>query len=115
MSAAFGVTEGQSLGGASTTIPATARQAGYTSRIGMEQATGHHWIVGAPFGSVGASVLLGVGRGSLFGTTGLPLFGGSRFDEALSGSRCSLWELMAGDSVGSVGLRAAADHYQEGI
>ena len=115
MSAAFGVTEGQSLGGASTTIPATARQAGYTSRIGMEQATGHHWIVGAPFGSVGGSGWSGAGRGSLYSTTGLPLFGGSRLDAALSGSRCSLWDVATRTSLWSGGLRAAADHYQEGI
>ncbi|HHV49074.1 MAG TPA: hypothetical protein GXX56_08975 [Rhodocyclaceae bacterium] len=110
MSAAFGVTEGQSLGGASSTIPATARQAGYTSRIGMEQATGHHWIIGAPFGSSGGSTWSGTGRGSLYGTTGLPLFGGSRSDAAHSGSRCSNWSAVAWNSHWSIGLRAACDH-----
>jgi len=110
MSAAFGVTEGQSLGGASSTIPATARQAGYTSRIGMEQATGHHYIIGAPFGSVGGSAWSGTGRGSLYGTTGLPLFGGSRDNAADSGSRCSYWSGVAWSSGWNVGLRAACDH-----
>ena len=110
MSAAFGVTEGRSLGGASSTIPATARQAGYTSRIGMEQATGHHWIIGAPFGSVGGSAWLGTGRGSLYGTTGLPLFGGARDNAANPGSRCSHWNHVAWASYWYIGLRAACDH-----
>ena len=110
LSAAFGVTEGQSLGGASSTIPATARQAGYTSRIGMEQATGHHWIIGAPFGSSGGSAWSGTGRGSLYGTTGLPLFGGSRNGAANSGSRCSAWSNVAWLSNWDIGLRAACDH-----
>lgn len=114
MSAAFGVTEGQSLGGAASTIPATTRQAGYTSRIGIEQATGHHWIIGAPFGSVGGSAYQGVGRGSFYGTTGLPLFGGSRGAAADSGSRCSSWNFVAWNSFWGFGLRAACDHYQGG-
>lgn len=114
MSAAFGVTEGQSLGGGPSTIPATARQAGYTSRIGMEQATGHHYIIGAPFGSVGGSAWSGTGRGSLYSTTGLPLFGGVRNDAANSGSRCSRWGHVAWHSGWDIGLRAACDHYQGG-
>jgi len=114
MSAAFGVTEGQSLGGATSTIPATARQAGYTSRIGMEQATGHHYIIGAPFGSVGGSSWSGMGRGSLFGSTGLPLFGGTRNNAANSSSRCSIWNAAAWSSTWYAGLRAACDHYQGG-
>ena len=110
MSAAFGVTEGQALGGASSTIPATARQAGFTSRIGLEQATGHHHIIGAPFGSVGGSGWSGVGRGSLYGTTGLPLFGGHRGLAADSGSRCSDWVVAPSYSAWTMGLRAACDH-----
>ena len=110
MSAAFGVTEGQSLGGANSTIPATTRQAGYTSRIGIEQATGHHWIIGAPFGSTGGTAWSGVGRGSFYGTSGLPLFGGARSRAANSGSRCSDWGSVAWDTDWSVGLRAACDH-----
>ncbi len=111
MSAAFGVTEGQSLGGASSTIPATARQAGYTSRIGLEQATGHHYIIGAPFGSSGGSAWSGTGRGSLYGTTGLPLFGGDRLNAANAGSRCSHWNNgVAWNSIWNIGLRAACDH-----
>lgn len=114
MSAAFGVTEGNSLGGASSTIPVTTRQPGYTSRIGIEQATGHQWIIGAPFGSSAGSAWLGTGRGSLYGTTGLPLFGGARVHGPDAGSRCSNWICSAGDSVWYLGLRAVADHYQGG-
>lgn len=114
MSAAFGVTEGQSLGGALSTIPATGRQPGYTSRIGMEQATGHQWIIGAPFGSVGGTAWFGVQRGSFYGNTGLPLFGGHRNDADKAGSRCSYWNIGAGGSDWVIGLRAACDHYQGG-
>lgn len=115
MSAAFGVTEGQSLGGASSTIPATARQAGYTSRIGLEQATGHHWIIGAPFGSTGGTAWSGVGRGSFYGTSGLPVFGGFRLGGPNAGSRCSDWTFAPSNSEWSRGLRAACDHYQGGF
>ena len=110
MSAAFGVTEGQSLGGAASTIPATARRPGYTSRIGIEQATGHLWIIGAPFGSSGGSSWSDTGRGHLFGTTGLPLFGGGRGNADASGSRCSTWHNVAWRSDWILGLRAACDH-----
>lgn len=112
MSAAFGVTERQSLGGAASTIPATARQAGYTSRIGMEQATGHHWIIGAPFGSTGGGAWSDVGRGSFYGTTGLPSFGGARDVGSIGGSRCSGWYFAPSGSNWATGLRAACDHYQ---
>ena len=111
MSAAFGVTEGQSLGGASSTIPATGRQAGYTSRIGMEQATGHHWIIGAPFVSSGSSGRASAGRGFLFASTGLPAFGGSRgVSGAESGSRSSQQSSNATLSAWGLGLRAVCGH-----
>ena len=114
MSAAFGVTEGQSLGGAESTIPATSRQAGYTSRIGIEQATGHHFTIGAPFGSTGGSAMSGAGRGSFFGTSGLALFGGPRSYSKDAGSRCSVWHNSPVFSSWYIGLRAACDHYQGG-
>lgn len=113
MSSAFGVTEGQSLGGSAVTIPATARQAGYTSRIGLEQATGHHWTIGGPFGSSGGTVWsTDPNRGQYYGTTGLPLFGGNRGNAASSGSRCSYWDYVASGSNWGIGLRAACDHLE---
>src|SRR5690606_8800351 len=96
--AAFGVTEGQSLGGGSVTIPATARQAGYTSRIGVEQATGHAWVIGAPYNAVGGSAYSGNGRGSWYGSYGMPLFGGSRANTANSGSRCAYFSYALSNS-----------------
>ena len=48
--AAFGVTEAIALGGAASTIPATAREPRYTSRWGLEQATGHQWVWGSDSG-----------------------------------------------------------------
>lgn len=110
-SGALGVTEGQSLGGAASTIPATKREPGYTSRIGLEQATGHIWTIGGPLTSVaGTAWATDPGRGSLYGTSGLPLFGGNRDVAAISGSRASSWNNVFWASAWTVGLRAACDH-----
>ena len=112
-SAAFGVTEGQSLGGAASTIPATKRQPGYTSRIGLEQATGHIWTIGGPLTSVGGSAwVAGPNRGDFYGGTGLPLFGAGRDNAAYSGSRAAHWGIAFWGSSWALGLRAACDHYQ---
>ena len=108
MSAMFGVTEGQSLGGASSTIPATARQPGYTSRLGIEQATGHQYAAG-PFHSVGGSAWAGVGRGSFYGTSGYALFGGDRDGASVSGSRTAVFHGSPLVSHWYVSLRAAGD------
>lgn len=113
ISVAFGVTEKQSLGGAASTIPATKREPGYTSRIGLEQATGHIWTIGGPLTSVGDSAWTAEpNRGNFYGGAGLPLFGGSRADAADSGSRASGWDGVFWSSGWSIGLRAACDHYQ---
>lgn len=120
-SAAFGVTESQSLGGAASTIPATGRQAGYTSRIGLEQATGHLWAWGADSSTRwdGAAtpwawrdVNGGRGQVYLFGDVNLVrvLLGGARGDAASSGSRASYWSYSPWLSSWSIGLRAFGDH-----
>ena len=112
--AAFGVTEGQSLGGGSVTIPATARQPGYTSRIGIEQATGHAWVIGAPYNAVGGSAYSGNGRGSWYGSYGMPLFGGTRGGAANSGSRCANFYYALSYSSWDFSVRAAGDHLNLG-
>lgn len=77
VAAAFGVTENQSLGGAATTIPLTKREAGYTSKYGIEQASGHHWTWGSDPGFIYTSTAAPTyrangGRGQYYtqGTTG---------------------------------------------
>lgn len=110
MSAAFGVTENQSLGGAASTIPATARQPGYTSRIGLEQATGHGYAIGGPLSSTGGTAWqTDPGRGSFYGTTGLPLFGGRRDETSNSGSRFAVFINVPWNSNWSFSIRAAGD------
>ena len=110
-SGALGVTEGQSLGGAASTIPATKREPGYTSRIGLEQATGHICTIGGPLTSAGGgSWTAGPNRGNFYGGAGLPLFGGNRADAATSGSRTSSWNHVFWASGSHIGLRAACDH-----
>jgi len=109
VSAAFGVTEGQSLGGASATIPATLRQPGYTSRIGLEQATGHAYTIGGPMIGAGGSAWSGNGRGSNYGGGYAQYFGGGRADTSNSGSRCVVFSDGLGHSVWNISLRAAGD------
>ena len=111
--AAYGVTEGQSLGGASATIPATARQPGYTSRFGIEQATGNHWPWGVGVATAyGSTWVAGSGRGNTFWTPCVTTFGGSRGEGANSGSRCLANSTTPWVTSWSIGMRWAADHYQ---
>jgi hypothetical protein len=123
------VTENQSIDATASTYPTTQRNAGYTSKYGIEQASGHHWtwgqdssayqdVAGAPSyktvtGNTGAA---GSERGSIytFGTYGLVrvLLGGARTNGAGSGSRCSDWGGYPWGSGWGIGLRAACDHLQ---
>lgn len=110
-SAMFGVTEGQSLGGAASTIPLTTRQPGYTSRIGIEQATGHEWVFGRGNSSSGGTVFVaGPNRGDSAGNLFATLLGGARDAAASSGSRASASNNVAWFSAWTFALRAAGDH-----
>ena len=128
--AAYGVTENQSIDATASTYPTTQRNAGYTSKYGIEQASGHHCMWGQDSnyygeaaspaftykdvnGNTGAA---GSGRGqtATFGTYGLVrvILGGSRTGGASSGSRCSSWSGFPWYSDWYIGLRAACDHLQ---
>lgn len=110
-SAAFGVTEGQSLGGPSSTIPLTLRQPGYTSRIGLEQASGHATCWGATaHGQSGSEWAGGPNRGSSSGTPFAGRFGGNRTSAGNSGSRSVFWDIPAWNSYWYTSLRVACDH-----
>ena len=112
-SAALGVTEGQSPGGASSTIPLTLRQPGYTSRLGLEQASGHQYTWGAnAHGTGGSSWVAGPNRGNSYGTPYAALFGSVRTYGSNSGSRAANWSNPAWSSDWAIGLRAACDHLQ---
>lgn len=110
MGFAFGVTEGQAIGGAGTTIPSTKREPGYTSRIGIEQATGNAWAFGGPIVSTAGTTFASNGRGSWLGTTGLVLLGGARSSGADSGSRCASFTYALTLTNWSVSMRAVGDH-----
>lgn len=114
MSFAFGVTEGQSLGGASSTVPLTKREPGYTSLFGIEQATGNQYVIGGPIHSVGGSGWSGVGRGNIYAGAGELLLGGSRDNVSNSGSRCALFLNPLSYSVWLISVRAAGDHLNLG-
>ncbi len=125
--AAFGVTENQSIDATASTYPTTQRNAGYTSKYGIEQASGHHQVWGqdsnfyseaaSPAGSwkdVNGNNGAGTGRGQeyTFGTYGLTrvVLGGARANGANSGSRTSYWNNYPWNSFWGIGLRAACDH-----
>ncbi len=124
--AAFGVTENQSIDATASTYPTTLRNAGYTSKYGIEQASGHHWTWGEDcnFFSEAASPAYtwhdvnvngaGTGRGQVqsAGTYGISrvLLGGSRSNGVNSGSRTSNWFYYPWSSYWSIGLRAVSDH-----
>lgn len=110
-SAMFGVTEGQSLGGAASTIPSTTRQPGYTSGLGIEQATGHEWVFGRGNSSSGGTgFVAGPNRGDSYGNLFVTLLGGDRNYAASSGSRASTSSFVAWGSGWGIALRAAGDH-----
>jgi len=110
-SAMFGVTEAQSLGGAESTIPLTTRQPGYTSRIGIEQATGHEWIFAYGNSAAGGSTwTTGANRGGAYGNPWVLLLGGVRTDVANAGSRAGGAASFAWSTSWSIALRAAGDH-----
>lgn len=120
----LGVTEEQSIGGSSSTYPTTERNAGYTSVIGIEQASGHHYAWGMDSairpdkGDTGAWHEVTGGRGSIytFGTDGEALvrvrLGGNRTRGSHSGSACALWHIWPWNVHWSAGLRAAGDHLE---
>jgi hypothetical protein len=127
---AFGVTENQSIDTTASTYPTTLRNVGYTSKYGIEQASGHQWVWGqdsnfyseaaSPAGSWkdinGNTGAAGAGRGQdyTFGTAGLTrvILGGARSGGAFSGSRASGWSSYPWYSYWNFGLRAACDHMQ---
>lgn len=113
-SAAYGVTEAQSLGGSEVTIPSTARQAGYTSRIGLEQASGHLWAWGADTGNYGETYSwqnVTGGRGNRYASQSTRvILGGTRTDTVNSGSRATDWTAYPQFSAWACGLRAFGDH-----
>ncbi len=126
--AAFGVTENQTIDATASTYPTTLRNAGYTSKYGIEQASGHHWIWGQDSNYYGEAASpaftakdvngntggAGTGRGQVqtFGTYGLTrvILGGTRANGVNSGSRASSWSNYPWGSGWNVGLRAACDH-----
>ncbi|MBI1175681.1 MAG: hypothetical protein GC139_10525 [Sideroxydans sp.] len=118
--AAFGVTENQSVDATAATYPTTLRNAGYTSKFGIEQASGHHWIWGQDTGQYYDSTTWSyknvTGRGQVYtqGAYGLTRvnLGGSRANGINSGSLASNWNYYPWHSDWSVGLRAACDHVQ---
>lgn len=110
-SAAFGVTENQSLGGASVTVPVTLRQPGYTSRIGMEQATGHQWIFARGTFTNGDSGWADYGyRGQSYGAPRVRLLGGARDKGSSAGSRAGGSIDVSSNSHWTISLRCAGDH-----
>lgn len=120
--AAYGATEASSCG---TDPVSTGRTSGYTSAIGIEQASGCLWIWGRetshfPSPSVSWAWLTGKtnGRGSVYASNdpGLvaAVFGGDWGSGSSSGSRASDWLCAPWNSGASVGARGFCDHLNLG-
>ena len=109
---AYGVTENQSIDAVASTYPTTQRNAGYTSKFGIEQATGHHWTWGADSGGAASTAYAANGgRGQSYNNlSNKVLLGGARTNGAVSGSRCANWHAPPTNVSWSVGVRAACDH-----
>lgn len=126
---AFGVFENTSLGGAAVTISATAHEVGFTSKHGIEQASGHQWTwgqdsnfsseVASPAGGYkqvnGNTGAAGSERGQVYsyGTYGVirAIFGGARGSAGASGSRAAVWSSLPwGGGNWSFSLRAVCEH-----
>ncbi len=127
-SAMFGVFENVPVDNTASTYPTTTRCVGFTSKYGIEQATGVIWIWGEDTGQYydtstwswkdvnGNTGAAGAGRGQIItqGTYGLArvILGGSRTYGANSGSRASNWAYYPWYSGWYLGLRAVCDHMQ---
>jgi len=114
MSAAYGTTEGSSIG---TDQVSTVLNAAYTSKWGVMLATGNMWVWGRDRGGPAASASWNAnteGRGSEYNAPNGSLFGGHWNIGSLAGSRCSGWGSTASDSTDLIGSRFACDHIQIG-
>jgi len=112
MSLAYGTTEASSVGSDQVS---TILNAAYTSKWGVIQASGVLWVWARDRGgayNTGGWNANTEGRGSEYNAPNAAVLGGSWADGSDSGSRCSGWNLSASYSVGSVGSRFVADHYQ---
>ena len=110
---AFGVTENQSIDATASTYPTTQRNPGYTSKYGIEQATGHHWTWGLENGGAAGTAWADTNgrRGQLYNNNGTKgLFSGGRAYGAYSGSRCADWGNRPSVVSWVVGVRAACGH-----
>jgi hypothetical protein len=111
MAAAYGTTEGSSIG---TDQGSTILNAAYTSKWGLIQATGVMWVWGQERGGAyntsGAWQSDTGGRGQSYGAPNAALFGGFWSDGAACGSRSSAWGAAASFSSYYIGLRCACDH-----
>ena len=112
------MTEGVALGGAASTPPATVREPRFTSKWGLEQASGHVWIWGQEAGYRGDGVWTysgtgATGRGQVNrqGSVGQvrEMLGGNRGDGSICGSRASNWIHAPWSSNWGIGLRARCD------
>lgn len=111
--AAFGVTENQTIDATASTYPTTQRNAGYTSKYGIEQASGHHYTWGQDSAGSASAWVANGGRGQSYNNSVYRvLLGGTRTSGANSGSRCSSWSYVTSGSSWGIGLRAACDHVQ---
>jgi hypothetical protein len=108
--AAYGVTEASSVGPEPVT---TGRSANYTSKWGVEQATGCMFVWGSEFGGpygTAAWTANTESRGSTHSQPNAALFGGEWSIASKSGSRCASWNNAPSFSSFVLGARGRCDH-----
>lgn len=109
--AAYGVTEASSVGADPIT---TGRSGNYTSKWGVEQATGCMYVWGSEFGgpynTTAAWQTNTESRGSTYNQANAAIFGGDWGSAANSGSRCAYWSHAPSFSGDGVGARGRCDH-----
>lgn len=109
--AAYGVTEASSVGSDPVT---TGRSANYTSKWGLEQATGCMWQwgreFGGPYNTTASYVANTESRGSTYNQANAALFGGDWSSTSASGSRCASWNTAPSNSGSNLGARGRCDH-----
>ena len=110
MAMAYGTTEASAIG---SDQGSTILNAAYTSKWGVMQSTGVMWVWGDDRGGAYATGGWNAnteGRGSEYNAPNAVLLGGTWYNGADAGSRCSLWLNAASLSDSSIGVRFSCDH-----
>ena len=117
---AYGVNEGKSssTNGYETVAGKVEHYSNLTSKFGIEQASGVHWVWGKDLSEYSGTRVYQAqtdGRGSIYAAPDSPtavLLGGARSDGVDAGSRASIWLYYVWHSHWYIGSRFSCDHLE---